>query len=98
MDLPALISKLHPLERKVLPALKSATELAEIVKVSRMQEIEVMRALQWLENKEILKISTVSKKVVLLEKNGQKYQKEGLPEKKFLKVFSLVLRNIKLLF
>lgn len=88
MDITSLISKLHPLERKVLPALKSETELAEIVRVSGMQEIEVMRALQWLENKEILKVNTSFKKVVLLEKNGQKYQKEGLPEKRFLKVLT----------
>ncbi|MEK6846065.1 MAG: hypothetical protein AABY26_04855, partial [Nanoarchaeota archaeon] len=56
MDLTSLISKLHPLERKVLPFLKSEKELSNLVKASGMQEIEVMRALQWLENKDVLQI------------------------------------------
>jgi len=86
MDTENLISKLHPLERKVLPVLKSETELSAIVKSSGLQEVEVMRALQWLENKSVLKLISESKKVVCLDKNGMKYQKEGLPEKKFLRV------------
>ncbi|MFA6461577.1 MAG: phenylalanine--tRNA ligase subunit alpha [Candidatus Woesearchaeota archaeon] len=84
MDTENLISKLHPLERKVLPVLKTEKELSAIVNASGLQEIEVMRALQWLENKNVLKIFSESKKVVALDKNGIKYQKEGLPEKKFL--------------
>ena len=88
MDLANLISKLHPLERKVLPLLKQEKELTAIVKAAGMQEVEVMRALQWLENKNLLKINSQSKKVVLLDRNGIKYQKEGLPEKKFLQVLT----------
>ncbi len=88
MDLTALTSKLHPLERKVLPFLKSEKELLNLVKASGMQEIEVMRALQWLENKDILHLSTETKKVIVLGKNGLKYQQEGMPEKKLLKVLT----------
>ena len=79
-----MIAKLHPLERTVLPVLSKETELSAIVKKSKLQEIEVMRALQWLENKNVLKINTEKKKVVLLDKNGQLYQKSGLPERKLL--------------
>ena len=86
MDVASLISKLHPLERVVLPLLKENKELSEIVKISKLQEIEVMRAFQWLENKNLLKID--KKKIVWinLDKNGLLYKKEGLPEKIFLSV------------
>ncbi len=84
MDLKSLIAKLHPFERAVIPVLAREQELAGIIKASGLQEIEAMRALQWLENKELLKIHTEKKKMVLLDTNGVRYQKEGLPEKKFL--------------
>ena len=78
--------KLHPLERKVLPVLGKEKEFSEIVRSSGMKGIEVMRALQWLENKKVLKILSAKKKVVNLDVNGKKYAKEGLPERGFLKV------------
>ena len=80
----SMIAKLHPLERTVLPVLIKETELSAITKTSKLQEIEVMRALQWLENKKVLKINTEKKKVVTLDKNGVLYQKSGLPERKLL--------------
>src|SRR3989344_6057741 len=88
MDLQPLISKLHPFERKVLPLLKQEKEFSKLVQHSGLQEVEVMRALQWLENKQVLKLQTEEKKVVSLDKNGLKYQREGLPEKKFLQVLT----------
>ena len=88
MDLQPLISKLHPFERKVLPLLKQEKEFSKLVQHSGLQEVEVMRALQWLENKLVLKLQTEEKKVVSLDKNGLKYQREGLPEKKFLQVLT----------
>ncbi len=81
-----LVAKLHSLERQVLPVLSKEKELSGIVKSSGLQEIEVMRALQWLENKKAVKIVVDKKKVVLLDKNGLQYKKEGLPEKRLLKV------------
>ncbi len=71
-----------------MPTLKSKSELKDIVKISKLQEIEVMRALQWLENKEVLTIDKQEKKVVNLDSNGLKYQKEGFPERKFLEVLT----------
>jgi phenylalanyl-tRNA synthetase alpha chain len=88
MDLKPIISKLHDLERKVLPVLKIETELSAIVKASKLQEIEVMRALQWLENKEAVKVNKEEKKIVVLDSNGLKYKEEGFPERKFLESLS----------
>ena len=48
---------------------------------AKLKEIEVMRALQWLENKELLKIHTEKVKMVSLDIDGQRYKKED--QKKF---------------
>ncbi|RME54277.1 phenylalanine--tRNA ligase subunit alpha [Candidatus Woesearchaeota archaeon] len=80
-----LLSSLHPLERKLLPHLKDNASLDELVKSSGMQEVEVMRALQWLENKGVLKINLNVKEVVELDTNGEKYKEKGLPEIRLLK-------------
>ena len=88
MDIEKLILKLHPFERAVLPVLLDEKDFQQIVKKSKLQEIEVMRALQWLENKALLTISSTTKKVISLDKNGLLYLKEGLPEKSFLNTLS----------
>ncbi|MBU4242161.1 MAG: phenylalanine--tRNA ligase subunit alpha [Nanoarchaeota archaeon] len=80
-----LIATLHPLERKVVPHLKEGISLDELVKVSKLKEIEVMRALQWLENKAVIKINQELKEVINLDKNGVKYRDNGLPERRLLK-------------
>ncbi len=84
MDLSSLIAKLHPFERTVLPVLKKHQDLPSIIEHSRLQEIEVQRALQWLENKDVLKISTDRVKIIILDKNGIHAQLHGLPEQRLL--------------
>jgi len=80
-----LAETLHPYERKILPYLKEGIGLKQLVKASKMQEIEVMRALQWLENKNVLSIKKELKEIISLGKNGKLYLEKGLPEKRFLK-------------
>jgi phenylalanyl-tRNA synthetase alpha chain len=79
-----LINTLHPLERKVLPALNKVNSLAEIAKETKLQEVEAMRALQWLQNKGVIKIKEELKEIATLGGNGKRYVKEGLPERRFL--------------
>lgn len=79
-----LIETLHPLERAVLPVLKNDIDLNEIVKLTNLKEVEAMRALQWLENKDVLKIKQELKEIISLDKNGDLYLKIGLPERRFL--------------
>jgi phenylalanyl-tRNA synthetase alpha chain len=85
MSVSGLVDKLHPLERAVLPVLGKHKEFSQIVKHSNLKDIEVMRALQWLENKKALKIITEKTKLIKLDKNGEKYKKEGLPELRLLR-------------
>ena len=97
MNLSHIIAKLHPFERAVLPILMTETELHFIVKKSGLQDIEVRRALQWLENKSAVKTTTITKKIITLGKNGLLYQKEGLPEKRFLQVLDEQFKGLNII-
>lgn len=87
-DLNKLIQTLHPLERAVIPFLENNIDLATIVKKTGLKEVEVMRALQWLENKGIIRIQQTLKEIINLDRNGALYVMEGLPEKRFLKALT----------
>ncbi|MBR9698901.1 phenylalanine--tRNA ligase subunit alpha [Candidatus Woesearchaeota archaeon] len=88
MDLKTLARNLHPLERKVVPFLKATNDFNDLVGKTGMQEVEVMRALQWLSNRDILKIHEQEKDSLTLGKNGLLYKEKGLPERRFLKNIS----------
>jgi phenylalanyl-tRNA synthetase alpha chain len=83
-EMKEIIEKLHPLERKVLPVLFDGISLKGITSQSSLQEVEAMRALQWLENKKLLIINTEIKETITLDSNGEKCLKHGFPEKRFL--------------
>ena len=51
-----LIETLHPLERQVLSKLHNYSTLQDIAKHTNLEEIKVMRAFQWLQNKKIITI------------------------------------------
>ena len=70
MDLKALAEGLHPLERKVLPFLKEEKDFSKIVEKTGMLDIEVMRALQWLEQKQVLTIQVKETQRIALGKNA----------------------------
>ncbi|RMF55281.1 phenylalanine--tRNA ligase subunit alpha [Candidatus Woesearchaeota archaeon] len=86
MNIDKIIDTLHPLERAVLPALSNHNKFEEIVFNSKLKDIEVMRALQWLQNKGIVESKQESKEIISLDQNGKKYLVSGLPERKFLEL------------
>ena len=83
-----ILSQLHPLERKLLPFLEKHSAVDDLVKASGMKDIEVIRALQWLTNKNILTIKDETKEFLILDKNGILYLTKGLPERRFLAVLA----------
>jgi phenylalanyl-tRNA synthetase alpha chain len=85
MDIKRLAESLHPLEQRTVPFLKSCKTLGELVAASGLSEVEVMRALQWLENKDVLKTKQEVKEIVKLDSNGELYCSVGLPEHRLLK-------------
>lgn len=79
-----ILGQLTQIERKVLPELLKTGNASEIIKLTGLKDVEVLRAFQWLTNKELITVDKQETDVIILEKNGQIYKKEGLPEKKFL--------------
>ncbi|MCD4666228.1 phenylalanine--tRNA ligase subunit alpha [archaeon] len=67
------------------------------MEITKLKDVEIIRALQWLENKNLLKIKKESKELIELDVNGKNYVKNGLPEKRFLEVLKeeLSLDEIK---
>lgn len=78
-----LLDSLSPLERKIIPHLKEKS-IQSIVKKSGLDETSVLRALSFLENKKLVKLSSEKKKIVDLGDNGVVYLKNGLPERRLL--------------
>jgi len=85
MEIKKLIETLHPLERAVVPFLKKAKTVSELAKASGLKEIEVNRAVQWLENKGVISRRSIISEKVVLGKLGKHYVKHGLPEKHLLR-------------
>ncbi|MDO8628828.1 MAG: phenylalanine--tRNA ligase subunit alpha [Nanoarchaeota archaeon] len=94
MDIQEVAKTLHPLERKLLPYLKDQATIEELEKTSKLQTIEITRALQWLENKNVLKRTKTTTTLIILGDNGKKYLNEGLPEQQLLKELERKPRSI----
>jgi phenylalanyl-tRNA synthetase alpha chain len=86
LDLKKIIESLSPIERKILPFINEGN-LELISKKVELDETGIMRGLEFLSNKGILKITTIIEKVIELELNGILYLKQGLPERRLLKIF-----------
>jgi len=97
MEIEKTIATLHPLERKVLPTLKETNSFDKIAEKTKLQKVEVMRALQWLQNKKLARIDKKLQEQVSLDENGIKYKEKGLPEKAFLQAIKdeMSLEEIK---
>ncbi|MCK4714937.1 MAG: phenylalanine--tRNA ligase subunit alpha, partial [Candidatus Aenigmarchaeota archaeon] len=70
------------------------SNVKELEAASGLQEVEVMRALQWMSNKKII-LTPVKQfsELVELDALGKRYHKDGLPEKRFLQA---AVKNKKL--
>ena len=84
-DLNKIIKLLHPYEHKVLPFLKSCSTRTNIIKKTGLKDVEVMRALEWLENKKLITAQKTSARTVHLTSSGERYTREGLPERKIIR-------------
>ncbi len=84
MDLKKLVDSLHPLERKLLPLIPKFSTISDLEKNSKLKDVEVSRALQWLKNKNLIDLKEDSKQLIFLDTNGKLYVKQGLPERLFL--------------
>lgn len=79
-----IATSLHRLERAVLPHVAKHNSVADIINASKMQEVEVLRALHWLQNRGLAKVTEEIAELIALGKNGEQYAKSLLPEARFL--------------
>jgi phenylalanyl-tRNA synthetase alpha chain len=82
-----ILESLSPNERKIIPFLKEK-DVNDICKKSSMDKTSVLRAMEYLQNKGIIKISYEKKKIIEVGVNGALYRKKGLPERRLLNVLN----------
>jgi len=87
MDINKVIESLSPHERKILPYLKEK-DIEKICTLSGLDRTSVLRALEYLSNKNITVLSRSKKKIVEIGVNGALYRKKGLPERRLLNLIN----------
>ncbi len=83
-----IIESLSPHERKILPFLADGENIVEICKKTNLDKVSVLRAMEYLQNKGIIKINYEKKKIIELGVNGALYKKKGLPERRLLNLLN----------
>jgi phenylalanyl-tRNA synthetase alpha chain len=87
MDINKIIESLNPHERKILPFLDSKN-VVEICKKSNLDKVSVLRAMEYLQNKGVLKVNHIKNKIVEIGVNGALYKGKGLPERRLLNLLN----------
>ncbi|MCA9487970.1 MAG: phenylalanine--tRNA ligase subunit alpha [Nanoarchaeota archaeon] len=80
-----IIQSLSPIEKKIIPYLEEK-EISRICEKSNLDKTTVLRALEYLQKKEILKLNVKQKKIIDLGVNGILYKRKELPERRLLNV------------
>jgi len=83
MNLKKTLESLSRNERKILPYLEEE-KINDICRKSGLDKVSVLRALEYLQKKGIIKISYKKKKIIEIGVNGALYRKKGLPERRLL--------------
>jgi phenylalanyl-tRNA synthetase alpha chain len=86
-DLNKLKESLSLNERKVLPYIQEKN-IAELCKKSNLNKVAAVRALEYLQNKEIVKLNYTKRKVAEIGVNGVLYKKKGLPERRLVNLLN----------
>ena len=81
-----VIESLSSNERKILPFLNE--KFVEVCKKAGLDEVAVLRALEFLSNKKLINLKITSKKIVGLGVNGVLYKQKGLPERQLINLIS----------
>ncbi len=82
-----LVNSLSPNEKKVIPYIKERY-INKICKKSNLDKISVLRSLEYLQRKKILKLLSKKKKIIEIGVNGALYRKKGLPERRLLNLLN----------
>lgn len=82
-----IIESLSPNERTIIPYLSEGT-LDKINDKVELDKAAILRALEFLSNKGLIKLEISKEKYIELGINGLLYVKQGLPERRLLKILS----------
>lgn len=82
-DLNKIIESLSLNEKKIIPHLEEK-KISEICKKSNLDMVSVIRSLEYLQNKGLIKLETIKTKIVNVGVNGALYKKKGLPERRLM--------------
>jgi phenylalanyl-tRNA synthetase alpha chain len=82
-----LAESLSPNERRILPYLKEK-DIGKISEKAKLDKTSVLRALEYLSNKNLITLSHTKKKLVEIGVNGALYRKKGLPERRLLNLLN----------
>jgi len=80
-----IIESLSQIERQILPYLKEK-DFDKMIKDSKIDKTSGLRALQFLSNKNLVKLKQKNGRIIDLGVNGINYIKIGLPERKLLNI------------
>lgn len=83
-----IIESLSPNERKILPYLKQGSLDKIKEQIEDLDKTAILRALEFLSNKQIVILKTKQEKIIELGINGLRYVKEGLPERKLINLLA----------
>ena len=84
-DVEKVILQLTTNEKTVLKNLEEGDTDETLQEKTGLEQVEISRALQWLENKDVITIEKDVSETIVLGKNGKRYVENDLPEKTFLK-------------
>ena len=83
MDVKRILQSLSPNELKVLPYIEEK-DIVVVCKKSNLDKTSVIRALEFLKNKNLVDLSYNKEKTIDLGINGILYKRKGLPERRLL--------------
>ncbi len=86
-DIQKLIESLSPNERAIIPYLNEGT-MQKVYEASELDKTSILRALEFLSNKDLVKLTSKQEKIIELGINGLLYKKQGLPERRLAKLIA----------
>jgi phenylalanyl-tRNA synthetase alpha chain len=87
IDIQKVIDSLSPNEKKVIPYLKEPS-MESIDQKTKLGKTAILRSLEFLSNKNIVKLSSKQAQIIELGVNGLLYLKQGLPERRLSNIMA----------
>jgi len=94
-EIQKIAESLSEIERKIIPYLEER-DIKKLEKLSELDRVSIVRALNFLKNKGLIKLEIGRQKIIELGVNGVLYKKKGLPERKFLNILEEIRKTLSI--